>query len=167
MAGTPDVTSNFEAKTELDFRNRLIAKFAIPRAKTFWNAGFEGTPRTALYPPADRVHELCQGIIHQINQEGTDSGELGQLLVEWARFEEQLLPHARRVTERNVSIREAINALLKGDQIDYVTRDGLEKIRRIRNTAAHTPGQVNMIEVRDALHKLRQLAKTIRPKLDW
>jgi hypothetical protein len=31
MAGTPDITYDFESKTELDFRNRLVAKFAIPR----------------------------------------------------------------------------------------------------------------------------------------
>ena len=38
MAGTADATSNFETKTELDFRNPLIAKFAIPRAKSFWRS---------------------------------------------------------------------------------------------------------------------------------
>lgn len=30
LAGTADVTSEFDSKTELDFRSRLIAKFAIP-----------------------------------------------------------------------------------------------------------------------------------------
>ncbi|MDQ6432856.1 FRG domain-containing protein [Mesorhizobium sp. LHD-90] len=36
MAGTSDVTTDFDSKTELDFRNRLIAKFAIPDTVAFW-----------------------------------------------------------------------------------------------------------------------------------
>jgi FRG domain-containing protein len=165
MAGTPDVTSNFETKTELDFRNRLIAKFAIPRAKSFWNAGFEGTPRTALYPPEDRVHELCQEINTQISHEGAASGDVGQLLVEWAKLEEQLLPRARRLTQKNVSVREAIRALVEPGLINHESARGLEEVRRIRNTAAHTPGKVNQAEVQLALYQLRELERRIQAKL--
>jgi len=161
MAGTPDVTSDFETKTELDFRNRLIAKFAIPRAKGFWNAGFEGTPRTALYPSNDQVHKLCQEVIAQINVEEVASGDLGELLVEWAKLEEQLLPLARRLTAKNVSVREAIRILTERGLIDQDSADGLEEVRRIRNTAAHTPGKVKQTEVQSALLLLRNLAKRI------
>src|ERR1019366_4683269 len=69
MAGTADVTTNFDNKTELEFRNRLIAKFAIPRAGRFWNAGFEATPRTALYPPKDRVEILCRDVIFRTREQ--------------------------------------------------------------------------------------------------
>lgn len=157
MTGTPDVTSTFETKTELDFRNRLIAKFAIPRAKSFWNAGFEGTPITALYPADDRVHGLCQEVITQISKAEEASGDLGQLLVEWAKLEEQLLSRARQLTEKNVSVREAIRALVGRGVIDDELAADLEEIRRVRNTAAHTPGQVQEVEVHRALHKLRRL----------
>lgn len=42
LAATADVSTEFDSKTELDFRNRLIATFAIPRAKTF--SGFRTNP---------------------------------------------------------------------------------------------------------------------------
>ncbi len=45
LAGTADVTTDFDSKTELDFRNRLIAKFAIPRARSFWGNGFRSNTR--------------------------------------------------------------------------------------------------------------------------
>jgi hypothetical protein len=47
LAGTADVTTEFDSKTELDFRNRLVAKFAIPRTKAF---GVQGSTRF-LKPP--------------------------------------------------------------------------------------------------------------------
>jgi len=55
LAGTADVTTDYESKTELDFRNRLIAKFAITRAGSFWGSGFEQIPQTALYPKGDQI----------------------------------------------------------------------------------------------------------------
>jgi hypothetical protein len=50
LAGTTDITDEFDSKTELDFRNRLIAKFAIPRARSFWGDGFDPIPPSALSP---------------------------------------------------------------------------------------------------------------------
>ena len=42
LTGTTDVTTEFDSKTELDFRNRLVAKFAIPRTSNrFWGRGIE------------------------------------------------------------------------------------------------------------------------------
>jgi hypothetical protein len=165
MAGTADVTANFETKTELDFRNRLMAKFALPRAKNFWNAGFEATPRTALYPSKDRVLELCQEVIAQLSQEEAAVGDLGQLLIEWGKLEEQLLSRARQLTERNISVREAIRALVERGLITSDLANGLEKVRRVRNTVAHTPSQIKGAEVQSSLNLLRRLAKGILANL--
>ena len=162
MAGTPDVTSDFETKTELDFRNRLIAKFSIPHAKTFWNAGFEGTPKTALYPPTDRVQELCREVIAQISEKAAATGDIGQLLVEWAKLEEQWLPRARQLSEKNISVREAIRFLVDRGLFSKQVASELEEVRRVRNTAAHTPGRVRGEEVERALYQLRQLGKLIQ-----
>lgn len=161
MAGTPDVTTNFETKTELDFRNRLIAKFAMPRAKSFWNAGFEATPKHALYPTNDHVEKLCGDVIDIVREERSAVGDIGQLLVEWGKLEERILPRARQLTERNVSIREAINALVKHGRLSDEVASMLEQVRRVRNTAAHTPGRVEQANVDRALHQLRELSKRI------
>jgi hypothetical protein len=50
LAGTTDITTDYDSKTDLDFRDRLIAKFEIPRARSFWGTGFDQIPETALYP---------------------------------------------------------------------------------------------------------------------
>ena len=163
MAGTPDISTEFDTKTELDFRNRLIAKFAMPRAKRFWNAGFESTPKTALYPSDDLVEKLCQDLVVRMRQESA-VGDIGQLLVEWARLEERLLPRARQLTERNVSVREAIKALVDRGEVSQDVAARLDQVRRVRNAAAHTPGQVKDADVDRALQLLHDLSTRIPPR---
>ncbi len=165
MAGTPDVTSNYESKTELDFRNRLIAKFEIPKAKNFWKGGFEGMPKGALYPSNDRVYKLCQEIVAQIGKEEASTGDLGRLLVEWAKVEEKLLPRARQLTSRNLSITEAIRALVENGILSNETAGDLDRVRRVRNTAAHTPARIGPAEVARALEQLQDSSKIVRATL--
>ena len=62
LAGTTDITTEYRTKTELDVKNRLIAKFEIPNHRSFWGKDFSAIPRSALYPPDDRVAELCETI---------------------------------------------------------------------------------------------------------
>lgn len=161
MAGTPDVGTNFETKTELDFRNRLIAKFAMPRAQRFWNAGFEATPKTALYPPGDEVEVLCHEVVAQLQAERAGEGGMGELLVEWAKLEERLLARARQVSERNVSVRDALRVLVEHGILSEEVAAGLDRVRRVRNTAAHMPGRLEGFEADRALHELRELRKRI------
>ena len=59
LAGTEDITDEYNSKDSLDFRNRLIAKFRIPSQTRFWGKGFSQIPRTVLYPRNDRVEKLC------------------------------------------------------------------------------------------------------------
>jgi hypothetical protein len=105
---------------------------------------------------------LCQEVIAQISEEEAAIGDLGKLLIEWAKLEEQLLPRARQLTEKNLSIREAIRALVGHGLITEDVAGGLEEVRRVRNTAAHTPGRVKEADVQHALDQLRALAKTIQ-----
>jgi len=165
MAGTPDVTSDFGAKTELDFRNRLIAKFAIPKSKNFWNAGFEATPRTALYPSSDLVHDLCREVSARAREDVAGTGDAGQLLVEWAKLEEKLLPLARRLTARNLSAREGLKVLAEQNVVDPRIAAGLEKVLRLRNLVAHTPGQAKPDEVHGALYELRHAVSWVKANL--
>lgn len=162
MTGTPDITSRYDTKTELDFRNRLIAKFGIPRAKHFWSSGFDAMPKTALYPSGDDVKELCDEIPRRLPAPKETTAELGQFLFEWARLEERLLSRARQLTERNLSVRRGISELA---QKGYLTKDlasTLDYIRRVRNTAAHSPAQVDPQEVAKALSALRELSGQIQ-----
>jgi hypothetical protein len=138
LAGTADVTTDFESKTEADFRNRLVAKFAIPRAKVFWGAGFDPIPESALYPDGDTIRDLCAGLQMELRSE-LQPGHIGEFISDWAVLEDYLLENARRVTERNVSVREAISALAKRGRLNSEQAMLLDALRRFRNTLVHQP----------------------------
>lgn len=165
MAGTPDVLDDYDSKTELDFRNRLIAKFEIPRRKSFWNAGFGMTPESALYPSGDRVHELCRQISVQVTAQKTAIGGAGELLVGWAQLEERIVAYGRNLVQRTLSAREAIHLLALNKLIDKQTRERLDRARRVRNMVAHQPAGVSELAIERALTDLRLASVAIRGKL--
>jgi len=165
LAGTPDVTSNYDTKTELDLRNRLIAKFEIPSGKSFWNSGVEIMPKKALYPENDQVHELCKKIIPQARMQKLGTGEIGNFIIQWARLEEIILSYARKITQRNLSIPEALRALVQNGVISPVMASELDIVRRIRNVVAHKPDTVNELDVHKGLEMLKYLSKIIETKI--
>lgn len=62
LAGTMDITRDYVDKSELDFNNRLLAKFSIPNDRSFWGKDFEGIPEHLLFPPDDRMAEICDRV---------------------------------------------------------------------------------------------------------
>lgn len=162
MAGTPDVTSDFESKSELDFRNRLIAKFAISRSKRFWGSGFEVIPKSALYPSGDRVETVYAEVKRRLGEE-LQPGDLGQFIQEWVSLEAGLLDRARRVTERNVSVREAIAALARRGLISHEVSSELDALRQVRNTAVHKPDDVTPATLAKSIRRIQELRKRLPP----
>ncbi len=161
VAGTADVTTDFDSKTELDFRNRLVAKFAIPRARSFWGSGFDQIPESALYPKGDAIFELCANLREELSDE-LQPGQVGEFIKEWARLENFLLHYARRATERNVSVREAITSLAKRGHLNQEQALLLDSLRRFRNTVVHQPGTVNAGALEEWLSTTRQLWRDLR-----
>lgn len=161
LAGTADVTTDFDSKTELDFRNRLIAKFAIPRARdAFWGAGFDRIPESVLFPRGDEILDLCQNLKSELKDE-LQPGDLGTFISEWATLEGFLLDTARRLTERNVSIREATAQLVKREVLRPKVAQEIEAIRSFRNNLVHRPGTVEPSNVAHWVQRLRQVLETI------
>lgn len=161
LAGTTDVTADFESKTELDFRNRLIAKFEIPRAKTFWGPGFDQIPETALYPRGDKILDLCAGLKSELIDE-SKPGDLGMFINAWATLEGHLLNSARQITQRNVSVREAINALAKHGVLSTGEAKQLDALRAFRNLAVHQPRMVDEREFQKTLATVREFLQSPR-----
>ncbi len=62
LVSTDGVTDSYDVKSELDFNNRLVAKFEIPNHVSFWGRHFDGIPEHLLYPDNDPVLELCKEI---------------------------------------------------------------------------------------------------------
>jgi hypothetical protein len=161
VAGTTDVTSDFDSKTELDFRHRLIAKFEIPRAQSFWGSGFEQIPETALYPRGDKILDLCKEIREELRDEFAP-GDLGEFIKEWVKLEDYLLTTARQRTQRNISLREAINVLAKDGILSPETARQLESLRSLRNSVVHKPETVTAGALREILPLVRKLADQYR-----
>lgn len=134
MAGTDDVTTEYGRKDELDFTNRLIAKFRISRDPSFWAGGFEPIPRAALYPGGDRMQGLCAGIRDEVGTD-VDAGQLGRFLQAWANLEGRLMSLARQRHARVFSVREAIDLLARDGALPGDLRSRLDALRAIRNTA--------------------------------
>jgi hypothetical protein len=164
LAGTADVTYEFDSKTDLDFRNRLVAKFAIPRARTFWGRGFNLIPPTALFPKGDQVLDLCKELRTLLSDE-LQTGELGEFVKEWAGIEGLLLENARKLTDKNVSVREAISALTKNSKFDAHEAAQLDMLRRFRNVVVHKPTDVKPTVLRERLDETRQHGKKLKAAL--
>jgi hypothetical protein len=160
LAGTADVTTEFETKTELDFRNRLVAKFAIPRAQSFWGRGFNQLPKAALFPRSDKILELCTDLRAELKDE-RQPGDLGAFIKDWAALEAYLLETARRVTERNVSVREAIIELARRESIPAGIANEIQAIRNFRNNVVHKPESVQPTTLRVWLEKLQEVLQQI------
>jgi hypothetical protein len=158
MAGTPDVTYDFESKTELDFRNRLIAKFEIPRVpNNFWRGGFAGIPERALTPPRDPIEKVCADVKQLIQRAQQPPGTLGDFIFAWAKLEQWLLDAARRITERNVSVPEAVNAVSRRLRLSEPIVAELHALRQIRNMAVHKPQELERRQIEDAHRRLLDL----------
>lgn len=163
LAGTADVTTEFESKTELDFRNRMIAKFAIPNTKAFWGTGFDQIPERALYPRNDKIFDLCANLQSELRQD-LQLGDAGEFIKEWAQIEDYLLNEARRTTSRNVSVREAITTLAKMGTLDLDSASQLDALRRFRNTLVHQPSSVQPGALEDWMESVRQTRKRLLPR---
>ncbi|MEL7626724.1 MAG: FRG domain-containing protein [Anaerolineaceae bacterium] len=62
LAGTLDLTCDYGDKSELDFNNRLVAKFSIPNDASFWVSDLKGIPDHLLFPPDDPMADLCKEV---------------------------------------------------------------------------------------------------------
>lgn len=67
LVGTPDIMNEYDDRTELDFKRRLIAKFKIPNSKAFWSD--QKSLEKYLMPKDDQIELLCNEIIETLKQE--------------------------------------------------------------------------------------------------
>jgi len=161
LAGTDEITDNYDRKTELDFNNRLIAKFEIPNKGTFWGRGFHQIPESSLYPKSDPIKTLCEKIKEVASRE-LKSGDLGDFLKLWAEIEELVTTHARKGQRRYLSFRQALSDLVKQGRIDKDLYYQLDGIRSFRNTVVHEPSRVDSGMITKFLFSIEQSLETLK-----
>lgn len=153
LAATEDITTDFDNKTELDFRNRLIAKFQIPSGHSFWGAGFSSIPDSVLNPKNDSVEALCREIQTRVTEEILP-GELGQFMKLWTDLEQEIISIARARDPQAHTLLRAINALSQAEVIDPASARTLNEIRAFRNVLAHEPRKVKPTELADYINRV-------------
>ena len=161
LAGTEDITDEYDSKDILDFRNRLIAKFKIPSQARFWGEGFSQIPRFVLYPRNDRVEKLCNELNLELKAQMLP-GQLGEFLSEWTELEEYLLTTARDQEERVISTSQAINHLAEIENYNDETVNTLQELRKFRNVLVHEPKTISSEEVEIQFEQLKQISKQIK-----
>lgn len=148
LVSTEDITTQFETIDELDFNNRLVAKFVIPNNSTFWEKGFDQIPKEALYPSIDPVLKICEKIkVAAVNTFTT--GALGEFLILWGELEEFLINLVRDKHYRDRNILSAINRLKTTGQLSEHQLYNLNRLRSFRNELVHKPKSVNASTLND------------------
>ena len=153
LAGTTDITSDYESKPELDFNNRLIAKFAIPNTDTFWGEGLDKVQREMLYPKGDKVQTLCDMIKPTIR---TQNKDIGDFVAEWVQLEYSLTEVGRKTGSKLFSLREIVTQLNDMGVLSFEQMKDIEKLRSFRNQVVHQP---NFIDKKDILENLELLRR--------
>jgi hypothetical protein len=160
LTGTEDITNEYESKSELDFKNRLIAKFEIPNDESFWGEDFKIIPKSALYPENDKVLELCREI-KDISERELSPGQLGEFLSLWSELEESVLNGIRKKNNRIFNMREVINILYKQNLLNQEEVYKMDKIRKFRNDVVHNPSKVDSSLIHQFTEDLKILKEDI------
>jgi len=167
LAGTDEITTEYDSKDELDFNNRLIAKFQLEHGSQFWDSGFRAFPKAILYPREDRFREICSEIRKDIGEIGTEAGpgDLGRFLQEWTDLESIILSMARKYQEKVFSFREATSILYSKELLPSDLSKQLDYLRRIRNLAVHEPRKMKSQDLIESLQSIIELKNQIRKNL--
>lgn len=163
LAGTDESLSEFESKSDLDFRRRLVAKFVISKRNGFWGKGFAPIPRDALYPSDDKIWELCKEI--GASPSSTTSEDIGNFLKEWSRLETFLLSRVRSDNKPVFNIVDAINAIRDTELLDSDLIDKINSLRELRNKVVHDPLRLGNKNLKASAGSVRALLAAIDRKL--
>jgi hypothetical protein len=165
LAGTEEITIDFEQKTELDFRNRLIAKFVFPSSKRFWGESFEPIPYSALFPDNDQIEELCRNVQLEVERE-LQPGEFGDFLSKWVELEDNIIQRSQRLTDRPLSMARALDLLRRKEQLNSKTVAQLEALRKFRNQLVHKPKVISPNVLTDHFITMERLLRELKPGED-
>lgn len=159
LAGTTDITSDYDSKSEVDFNNRLIMKFKIPVKDSFWGDDFNIIPENALYPMNDKILDISQSIKFNLDNY-LKSGDIGDFLKEWNEIEKVIIQKAN-LTKRHYSILEAIKELSQRNKIDNNLINQIDFLRRFRNNLVHNLSEVNSHAIQDYMQTLSNVKKEL------
>ncbi|MFC1530130.1 FRG domain-containing protein [Gemmatimonadota bacterium] len=167
LAGTDEVTTHYDNKSDLDFNSRLIAKFRLEGGSRFWSGGFSQLSREVLYPPKDKVEKVCHRIKEDVAIDSASPGKVGEFLQEWTKLESTILTMARsRQQQRQVyTALEALNTLKRTYVLPDELLNQLHQLRELRNQLVHSPAEVLSKQAIDGLNQIYQAINQLQTML--
>ena len=156
LAGTEDLENSYDSKSELDFNNRLIAKFRIPNSNRFWGRNFHAVPKSALYPKGDKIEKICREIRDEVERD-LQPGQIGEFLKAWSAIESDLDQRAD-FGRQHRSMLDAIKRLRKNPRFDDELLFQIDRLRRFRNQLVHSPVEIKQTQVRDHMKLLDEVS---------
>lgn len=156
LAGTEDLENSYDSKSELDFNNRLVAKFRISNSNQFWGRNFHAIPKNALYPKGDQIEDICREIRDEVERD-LQPGQIGEFLKAWSAIESDLDQRAD-FGRGHRSTLEAIKRLRKNPQFDDELLFEIDRLRRFRNQLVHSPVEIGQTQVRDYMKHLDEVS---------
>ena len=161
LAGTSDVSDEYEDKSELDFNRRLIAQFEIPTTSSFWGLGLARVADSELFPPEDSIRDLCASI--DVGPGPAPEPEsLGAFVAAWTGLEQLLVSQAQRYEERVLTVGQALRSLRKHERIPQAVLGELEQLRQLRNRAVHGHDTPSDLMLQQSAERVEQLRRTLR-----
>lgn len=161
MAGTDEVLMDFDSKSELDFNNRLIAKFRLRGGrKDFWRDGFRPYPKKVLFPPSDQITGLCSGLKQDVGT-GVSAGRVGAFLEIWTKLESKVMNSVRSLAPDSTvySVRAALEVLQSRELAEPELISRIHNLRKIRNEVVHRPSRVDTSGVSMATMEMEAILK--------
>lgn len=160
LAGTDEITNEYQYKNELDFNRLLIAKFRLKR-KHFWGFGFSALPKNTLYPDHDKVLAICRELRQEAVGTTLQPGRLGQFIQAWSDLENHLMTLARRQNKKVYSLVEALSLLLNSGRIQRSQYQEINNLRRIRNLVIHKPNQITVEKIINSIDRIKKINKLV------
>jgi hypothetical protein len=157
LAGTEDITNEYDRKVELDFNNRLIAKFSIPTDKSFWAKRDQSIPNEWLYPQDDKVEAICTRVREMLSTQ-LKPGNLGDFIRHWSELEDALVQTARRRGQRVFSVLEAIKYLQSQRILSADQAKTVHDLRQVRNQFVHAPKEAEPLLLGEYQARLREIS---------
>ena len=159
LAGTEDIENSYDSKSELDFNNRLVAKFRIPNSNQFWGRNFQAIPKSALYPKGDQIEVICREIRDEVERD-LHPGQIGEFLKAWSTIESSITELAD-FDRQHGRIIDAIKRLSKNPQFNDELLFKVDALRRFRNQLVHSPVGIGQVQVRDYMKLLDEVIASI------
>ena len=159
LACTEDIENSYDSKSDLDFNNRLIAKFRILNAEKFWGNGFHAIPKNALYPKKDKIQGICSEIMDEVKK-GLHPGQIGEFLKGWNMIE-LFLNQQTAFGRQSRSVLEGIWTLRENPMITNQLIYQVDSLRRFRNQLVHSPTDTDQVKVRDNMILLDEVLMRI------